>query len=158
MRYIGHKIYLFLAYVICVWLFESNSKYVMPGVSSAEDVTTSSIRLIPYHSLLSSMFQPVSRRKGKGLFSDTLNNIFPSRRNRRPSVRYPRPPPKFHNGIRRFKYQRPRPERNRYPLRKTNTYSKNFNKSRYPPRKPHNSFVPGGIVIDVQPQKMARIR
>ena len=150
-RYCGIKISLFLTYAICIWIFESNTKYFMPSVVSTEDVTTSSVRLIPYHSLLSSMFQPVSRRRGKGLFSNALNNIFPSRRYRRPTLRYSRPPSRYYNGIRRLRYGRPRPERLRQSTTSFNKFSKNYERNRYPQRKPHNSFVPGGIVIDVQP-------
>ena len=151
-RYCGTKISLFLTYAICIWIFESNTKYFMPAVVSTEDVTTSSVRLIPYHSLLSSMFQPVSRRRGRGLFSNALNNIFPSRQYRRPALRYPRPPPRFYNSIRRHKYQRPRPQRIRQSATSFNKFSKNYERNRHPPRKPHNSFVPGGIVVDAQPQ------
>ena len=150
-RYCGTKICLFLTYAICIWVFESNTKYFMPAVVSTEDVTTSSVRLIPYHSLLSSMFQPVSRRRGKGLFSNALNNIFPSKRYRRPTLRYSRPPSRYYNGIRRLRYGRPRLERLRQSTTSFNKFSKNYKRNRYPPRKEQNSFVPGGIVIDVQP-------
>ena len=142
--------------VTFLWLFESNPHFLMPVAVSAEDVTASHVRLIPYHSLLSSMFQPVSRRQG--VFSSALNNIFPSRRHRRPVSRYRRPPSRFQNGLRRFKYQRPNPYRNRYPTRSFNKYKKNYGKNRHPSRKPQNSFLPGGIVIDVQPRNHPKIQ
>ena len=155
-RYCGIKICLFLTYAICIWIFESNTKYFMPSVVSTEDVTTSSVRLIPYHSLLSSMFQPVSRRQG--VFSSALNNILPSRRHRRPVSRYRRPPSRFQNRLRKFKYQRPNPYRNRYPTRSFNKYKKSYGRNRHPSRKPQNSFLPGGIVIDVQPRNHTKIQ
>ena len=101
------------------------------------------------------MFQPVSRRQG--VFSSALNNIFPSRRHRRPDSRYRRPPPRFQNGLRRFKYQRPNLYRNRYPTRLFDKYKKDYGRNRHPSRKPQNSFVPGGIVIDVQPRNRTKI-
>lgn len=156
MKCIRPRYFVFITCVTFLWLFESNSHYLMPVGVSAEDVTASPVRLIPYHSLLSSMFQPVSRRQG--VFSSALNNIFPSRRYRRPVSRYRRPPPRFQNGLRRYKYQRNNPYRNRYPTRSFNKYKKNYGKNRHPSRKPQNSFVPGGIVIDVQPRNYTKIQ
>ena len=146
----------FMMCVTFLWLFEANYQYFMSVAASAEDVTASPVRLIPYHSLLSSMFQPVSRRQG--VFSSALNNIFPSRRHRKPISKYARPPPRFEKGLRRFRHQRPSPYRKRYPTRSFNKYKRHYGKNRHPSRKPQNSFVPGGIVIDVQPRKPTKIQ
>ena len=150
--YSQQKVPVLIIYVICMLAFQTNSK--SPNAVLAEDVTAAPVRLIPYHSLLSSMFQPVSKRRGQDLISTTINNIFPSRRYRRPVLRYPRPPSRYHNnGPRRFKQERNWPERKRHPTTKFNKYTKNYGRNRHPFNKPQNSFVPGGIVIDVQPSK-----
>ena len=49
------KVPVLIIYVICMLAFKTNSK--SPNAVLAEDVTAAPVRLIPYHSLLSSMFQ-----------------------------------------------------------------------------------------------------
>jgi len=112
-------------------------------VATAQDAVTPSFQLIPYHSLLSAMFQPVSKQTRQERSLAHFNSLYSSRR-------YRRPPPRHRGGYRNFFNWRKRPERKRYPPR-YRKYPKHYGRHTSSYRKPANSFVPGGIIIGTQP-------
>ena len=122
---------------IFVWKQETTNTNMIFSETKAEDVTSSPVRLMPYHSLLSAMFQPPVPKRGRQERSHSFFNQLPSRRHRIPSYKY-------RGGLKQFYSSRKRPERRRRPL----SYNKFTKHSRRPLisfSKPQNSFVPGGM-------------
>lgn len=135
----NHHLYLslFISLFICMCLLETQQKGMIFPSAKAEDVISPSFQLIPYHSLLSAMFQPVSRQGRQFSSEEQFNSLYSSRRyNRRPPSRHQQ------RGYRKFYNRRKKPTHKRYslPYRKFQKYY-----GRHPSgyRKPQNSFVPG---------------